>query len=63
MEIVKMPVLEIVEGAEEDVAAPHLKDAELDRIALELWQRGSLPELAEADAAELEEVACHSSCL
>jgi len=60
MEIIDMPVTELSEGAQE---ASSLEDAKFDRIAFELWQRGSLPELAEANAAELEEVACHSSCL
>jgi hypothetical protein len=40
-----------------------LEDQELDRIAFELWQRGSLPELVEDLEADLEEVACHASCL
>lgn len=40
-----------------------LQQQELDRIVFELWQRGSLPELAEDMEAELEEVACHASCL
>jgi len=56
MEIVDMPVVEANE-------VPLETDARVDRIAFELWQRGSLPELAEANAAELEEVASHSSCL
>jgi len=40
-----------------------LEDQELDRIAFELWQRGSLPELLETSQTELDEVACHASCL
>ena len=40
-----------------------LESDELDRIAFELWQHGSLPELAETIEAELEEVAAHASCL
>lgn len=60
MEIPDLPVMEITEGAE---AAARLENVKFDRIAFELWQRGSLPELAEANAAELEEVASHSSCL
>jgi hypothetical protein len=59
MEIQELPVVDLPEG---DPIA-RLEDQELDRIAFELWQRGSLPELAEADQAELEEVACHASCL
>ena len=39
------------------------EDQEMDRIAFELWQHGSLPELMEDMEAELEEVACHASCL
>jgi len=59
MEIQEMPVVDLPESD----PIPRLEDEELDRIAFELWQRGSLPELAEADQAELEEVACHASCL
>jgi hypothetical protein len=47
----------------ESEAIPSLEDLEMDRIAFELWQRGSLPDLAESTQAELEEVACHASCL
>ena len=60
MEFLDIPVAETGESAQEDT---RLEDVKFDRIAFELWQRGSLPELAEANAAELEEVASHSSCL
>jgi hypothetical protein len=60
MEFLDMPVMEASESAQEDTG---LENVEFDRIAFELWQHGSLPELAEANAAELEEVAAHSSCL
>jgi hypothetical protein len=40
-----------------------IEEEEMDRIAFELWQRGSLPEVAAASEAELEDVAAHSSCL
>jgi len=60
MEFLDMPVVESSESVQEDT---RLEDVKFDRIAFELWQRGSLPELAEANAAELEEVASHSSCL
>jgi hypothetical protein len=40
-----------------------LEDQELDRIAFELWQHGSLPEMLEDIESELEDVACHASCL
>jgi len=59
MELQDLPLADVPEGE----AIPSLEDQELDRIAFELWQRGSLPELAEASQAELEEVACHTSCL
>jgi hypothetical protein len=35
----------------------------MDGIAFELWQLGSLPEIAVASEAELEEVDAHASCL
>jgi len=64
MEISDMPVIETPDAAQsEQTSVRQLGDAKLDRIAFELWQRGSLPEVAEADAAELEEVAIHASCL
>ena len=59
MEIQEMSVADLPES--EPVSS--LENQELDRIAFELWQRGSLPELAEANQAELDEVACHASCL
>ena len=36
---------------------------DLDRIAFELWQRGSVPDIVSGEEAEVEEVACHASCL
>lgn len=57
MELQDMP---IVPEREADLK---LEDRELDRIAFELWQRGSLPKLAESMEAELEEFASHASCL
>jgi hypothetical protein len=59
MELLDMPTTEAVEP--ETVLS--LEDLAFDRIAFELWQRSSLPELAESAQAELEEVACHASCL
>ena len=59
MELEPMPL----NGAPESEAFPNLEEQEFDRIAFELWQRGSLPELAEDGQAEVEEVACHASCL
>jgi hypothetical protein len=59
MEILEMQLVDLPESD----PIPRLEDQELDRIAFELWQRGSVPELAEANQAELEEVACHASCL
>jgi hypothetical protein len=43
MEIQEMPVVDVPESD------PSLEDQELNRIAFALWQRGSLPELAEAN--------------
>jgi hypothetical protein len=59
MELQDLPIADVPETE----AIHSLEDRKLDRIAFELWQRGSLPELAEANQAELEEVACHASCL
>ena len=59
MELQDMPIADVPESE----VAPRLEDREMDRIAFELWQRGSLPEVPEAGEAELEEVACHASCL
>jgi hypothetical protein len=58
MELQDMPV---VDKQTESILSP--EDQEMDRIAFELWQRGSLPELVEDMEAELEEVAGHASCL
>jgi hypothetical protein len=59
MELLEMPTIEPTENE----AILRLEDLELDRIAFELWQRGSLPELAASSQAEIEEVASHASCL
>jgi hypothetical protein len=59
MELQELPIAE----ATESESIVNLEDREFDRIAFELWQRGSLPGLAESAQAELEEVACHASCL
>jgi hypothetical protein len=40
-----------------------LENQVMDRIAFELWQRGSLPEVAAASEAEVEDVAARASCL
>ena len=58
MELQDLPPAEVLESE----ITPNLEDRKMDRIAFELWQRSSLPEVAE-DAQELEEVACHASCL
>jgi hypothetical protein len=39
------------------------ENPDVDRIAFELWQRGSLPEVAAASEAEVEDLAAHASCL
>jgi len=58
MEFQDIPIAAVPEGE------PMLNlDEELDRIAFELWQRGSLPEVAATTEAEVEEIACHASCL
>lgn len=59
MEIMEMPVAEIPES--EAVLKP--EDKKLDRVAFELWQQSSLPEVAETFEAEVEEVASRASCL
>jgi len=59
MELQDMPVADLMEG-EDNL---NLEDQEFDRIAFELWQRGSLPQVVEESEAELEEVAGHASCL
>ena len=59
MELLDMPVADSAESE----GNLNLEDQEFDRIAFELWQRGSLPEVAKASEAELEEVAAHASCL
>jgi hypothetical protein len=47
----------------EPEAVAGIEDREMDRIAFELWQLGSLPEIAVTSEAELEEVAARASCL
>jgi hypothetical protein len=47
---------------EDEVITP-IEDQEMDRIAFELWRRGSLPELAGAGDEDIEEVAGHASIL
>src|SRR5947209_2062939 len=59
MEIQEIPVIETPDGE----TTPSLEEFDLVRIAFELWQQGSLPELAEDAQAEIEEVACYASCL
>jgi hypothetical protein len=64
MEIQDIPVADVSESAPMGgPGGPSLEDQEFDRIAFELWQRGSLPDLAAGDESELEEVAYHASCL
>jgi len=58
-----MELEEIPAPVPESEPNPNLEDQEMDRIAFELWQRGSLPEVAAASAAEVEDVAAHESCL
>lgn len=48
---------------ESEEPEPKPESEEMDRIAFELWQRGSLPEIASATEAEIEDVAGHASCL
>ena len=59
MEIVEMPIAENPES--EAILKP--EDKKLDRVAFELWQNSSLPEVAETVEVEVEEVASHASCL
>lgn len=58
MEFQDIPVAEA-----EGESILNLEDQDFDRIAFELWQHGGLPQLVEDMEAELEEVACHASCL
>ena len=51
------------EPAPDNEAPLSLEDREFDRIAFELWQRGSVPEPASPEEMDLEEVACHCSLL
>lgn len=59
MEIVEMPIAEIPDS--EAILKP--EDRKQGRVAFELWQDSSLPEVAEIVEAEVEEVASHASCL
>lgn len=58
-----MELQEIPAPVPETEANPNLENHEIDRIAFELWQRGSLPEVAAGAEAEVDEVAGHASCL
>ena len=58
-----MELQEIPAPVVESEPEPNLESGEMDRIAFELWQRGSLPELASATEAEIGDVAGHCSCL
>ena len=57
MEVQEMPIVPVPESE----TIPSLENRQMDRIAFELWQRGSLP--VPALEGEVEEVASHSSCL
>lgn len=59
MELLELPVAE----TSDTEAAPAPENRDVDRIAFELWQRSSLPQVADSTRAELEEVADHASCL
>ncbi|HUA59899.1 MAG TPA: hypothetical protein VML19_14160 [Verrucomicrobiae bacterium] len=59
MEIQEMPIAGIPES--EAILKP--EDKKLDRIAFELWQQSSLPDVAQTAGAEPEEVVSHASCL
>jgi hypothetical protein len=67
MEIPVITTAEEVFDASPWTEAPPLKieEQELDLLALELWQRGSCPDLADDEQwSETDEaVGCHSSCL
>jgi hypothetical protein len=57
-----MELQEIPAPIPESEPNPNLENQEMDRIAFELWQLGSLPEFAAA-SEEVDEVAGHASCL
>jgi hypothetical protein len=59
MEVQNMP---LVLDPEDEVITP-IEDQEMDRIAFDLWRRGSLPEPAGAADEDIEEVAGHASLL
>jgi hypothetical protein len=59
MEVQNLPLVQDPENE----TLTGLEDQELDRIAFELWRRGSLPELADAGDEDVEEVAGHASLL
>jgi hypothetical protein len=63
MEIQDMLFPDVAESAPPESDGTPLEDGEFDRIAFELWQHGSLPALAADVESDLEEVACHASCL
>jgi hypothetical protein len=58
-----MELQEIPAPVPESEPNPNLESQVMGRIAFELWQRGSLPEVAAASEADVEDVASHSSCL
>lgn len=61
MEVQDLPVGEY--NNSEGASGVDFQAEELDRIAFELWQRGSVPDIAGGEEPEVEEVACHASCL
>jgi hypothetical protein len=67
MEIIDLPIGEepVAEAPWGEPPPPKLEEQELDLIAFELWQRGCCwsPATEDAGSEEIEEVACHASCL
>jgi len=57
-----MELQEIPAPVPESEPDPNLENQDMDRIAFELWQRGSLPEIAGSEN-EVDDVAGHASCL
>ena len=58
-----MELQEIPAPVPESEPNADLESEEMDRIAFELWQRGSLPDLAAPAEADVEDVASHASYL
>ncbi len=61
MEVQDLPVGENTNS--ETPGVSEIQAEEIDRIAFELWQHGSVPDVIGGDELEAETVAGHASCL